>query len=86
MSPRIFPPFPEIADKVEFINNTIKYISNCDLLIVAGTSLTVYPASGFISYFRGKNLVIINKMTTSYDNVADLVIDDDIEYVFKNLK
>ncbi len=70
----------------EIINNTIKYISNCDLLIVAGTSLTVYPASGFISYFRGKNLVIINKMTTSYDNVADLVIDDDIEYVFKNLK
>ena len=66
--------------------STIKYISSCDLLIIAGTSLTVYPASGFISYFKGKNLVIINKMTTSFDNSADLVINDDIEKVFKSLK
>jgi NAD-dependent deacetylase len=66
--------------------STIKYISSCDLLIIAGTSLTVYPASGFISYFKGKNLVIINKMTTSFDNNADLVINDDIEKVFKVLK
>ena len=70
----------------DVITNTIKYISSCDLLIVAGTSLTVYPASGFISYFKGKNLVIINKMTTNYDKMADLVIDDDIEKVFKSLK
>ena len=70
----------------EVITNTIKYISSCDLLIVAGTSLTVYPASGFISYFKGKHLVIINKMTTNYDNMADLVINDDIEKVFKSLK
>lgn len=68
------------------INSTIKYISNSDLLIVAGTSLTVYPASGFINYFKGKNLVIINKMTTSFDNIADLVINDDIEHIFSNLK
>ncbi len=68
------------------INDTIKYISNADLLIIAGTSLTVYPASGFIRFFRGRNLVIINKMTTSYDNNANLVINDDIEKVFKNLK
>ena len=68
------------------ITNTIKYISNCDLLIVAGTSLTVYPASGFIRYFKGKNLVIINKMTTSYDSVADLIISEDIEHVFRSLK
>jgi len=66
--------------------SAIKYISSCDLLIIAGTSLTVYPASGFISYFKGKNLVIINKMTTSFDNSADLVINDDIEKVFKSLK
>ena len=66
--------------------STIKYISNADLLIIAGTSLTVYPASGFISYFKGRNLVIINKMTTNYDNNADLVINDDIEKVFKSLK
>lgn len=73
-----------LDDKV--INDTIKYISNADLLIIAGTSLTVYPASGFIRFFRGKNLVIINKMTTSYDNKSDLVINDDIEKVFKSLK
>ena len=70
----------------DIITNAIKYISHCDLLIVAGTSLTVYPASGFINYFKGKNLVIINKMTTSFDNKADLVINDDIEKVFKTLK
>ena len=68
------------------IMESIKHISNADLLIVAGTSLTVYPASGFINYFKGKNLVIINKMTTSFDNKADLVINEDIEKVFKNLK
>ena len=68
------------------INSTIKYISNSDLLIVAGTSLTVYPASGFIEFFKGNNLVIINKMTTSFDNIADLVINDDIEHIFSNLK
>lgn len=77
--------YEESLDEKTIID-AIKYISNCDLLIVAGTSLTVYPASGFIRYFKGKNLVIINKMTTSYDNKADLVINDDIEYVFKNLK
>ena len=70
----------------EVISDTIKYISNADLLIVAGTSLTVYPASGFISYFRGKHLVIINKMTTNYDKVADLVINDDLNKIFKALK
>ena len=68
------------------IMESIKHISNADLLIVAGTSLTVYPASGFINYFKGKNLVIINKMTTSFDNKADLVINEDIEKIFKNLK
>lgn len=69
----------------EVINKTINYISNADLLIVAGTSLTVYPASGFIDFFKGKNLVIINKMTTNYDNRADLVINDDLNEVFKKL-
>ena len=68
------------------IIDTINYISHCDLLIIAGTSLTVYPASGFINYFKGKNLVIINKMTTSFDSVANLVINDDLEHIFSNLK
>lgn len=69
----------------EVINKTIEAISKCDLLLVLGTSLTVYPASNFINYFKGSNLVIINKMLTSYDSLADLVINDDLDYVFKNL-
>ncbi len=68
------------------INNTIKYISNCDLLIIAGTSLTVYPAASFIHYFNGKHIVIINKDTTPMDNIADLVINDSIGNVFSKLK
>ena len=70
----------------ETIKNTIKYISNCDLLIIAGTSLTVYPASSFIHYFKGKHIVIINKDTTPMDNLADLVINDSLGNVTKHLK
>lgn len=67
------------------IKDTIKYISNCDLLIIAGTSLTVYPASSFIHYFQGKYLVIINKDITPMDNTANLVINDSLGNVFKEL-
>ena len=69
----------------DIINKTIKYISNCDLLIVAGTSLTVYPAASFIRYFNGKHLVIINKDTTPMDNIGDLVINDSLGNVFSKL-
>ena len=64
----------------------INAISACDLLIVAGSSLTVYPASGFIRYFNGNHLVIINNDDTNYDNIADLVIHDKIGNVFSKLK
>ena len=67
------------------INNTIKYISNADVLIIAGTSLTVYPASSFIRFFQGKHLVIINKSITPMDNLAELVINDSLGNVFNNL-
>ncbi len=67
-------------------NNGLYAISKADLLIVAGTSLTVYPASGMINYFKGKNLVIINRDTTEYDKKANLVINDDLKKVFSNLK
>ena len=66
-------------------NIAIDYISKCDLLIVAGTSLTVEPASSLINYFHGKNLVIINNDNTSYDNKAALVINDDLSKVFNSL-
>lgn len=64
----------------------IKEISNCDMLMVLGTSLTVYPASDLINYFRGKYLVIINRDQTAYDYKADLVINKELKEVFNNLK
>ena len=62
-----------------------KYISECDLLIVAGTSLTVEPAASLINYFRGKNLVIINNDETPYDKRTTLIINEDLTSVFKLL-
>lgn len=64
---------------------SIQAISNADTLIIGGTSLVVYPAAGLIDYFNGKNLVLINKSITPYDNRADLVINDDIAKVFENV-
>ena len=63
-----------------------RFIQKADMLIVAGTSLTVQPASGLISLFRGKYLVIINKTKTPYDQMADLVINDPLKKVFEKLK
>lgn len=60
-----------------------KYISKCDLLIVGGTSLTVYPAAYLVNYFKGKYFVIINKTETPYDSYANLIIRDPIGEVFK---
>ena len=68
------------------VSESIRNIANADTLIVAGTSLMVYPAAGLIKYFNGKNLVIINKDTTSYDSIANLVINDDLKNVFSKLK
>ena len=48
------------------------------MLIVAGTSLNVYPAAGFIQYYKGNKLVLINKSETPYDRKADLLIHDSI--------
>ena len=64
------------------IRNSIKAIESADLMIVAGTSLTVYPASGLLNYFKGSNLVLINKSITPYDNRASLVINDSLGKVF----
>ena len=60
-------------------------VMSADLLIVAGTSLTVYPAAGLIRYFRGKHLVLINRDETPYDDQADLVIHDSLGTVFGQL-
>ena len=68
------------------INLSISAIMTCDTLIIVGTSLTVYPAAGFVRYFRGKNLVVINKQRTDYDNMCDLVLNEDIIKVIENIK
>ena len=69
----------------ETIENSTAAIKNSDLKIVAGTSLTVQPASSLINFFRGKNLVLINRDSTPYDNKANLVINDSLGKVFSNL-
>ena len=56
------------------IQGAIRSISQADTLIIGGTSLVVYPAAGLIDYFRGRNLVLINKSTTPADSKANLVI------------
>lgn len=67
------------------LNQAIEAIKNAEVLIVAGTSLTVYPASGLIRFFKGKHLILINKEKTSYDTLADLVIHKSLGSVFQYL-
>lgn len=56
------------------LSRSIEHIRNADVLLIGGTSLTVYPAAGLIDYYRGTKLVLINKSATSRDSQADLVI------------
>ena len=67
------------------VERAITAIANADLLIVAGTSLTVQPASSLINYFKGKNLILINRDTTPYNYKANLVINDGLGNVFKEI-
>ena len=69
----------------DVINGALNAIKNADTLIIGGTSLVVYPAAGFVDYFRGKNLILINKSSTQYDNKANLVINDSIGKVLKSV-
>ena len=74
--------YEEVLDD-ECVNGAISAISAADTLIIGGTSLVVYPAAGLIRYFRGNNLVLINKQATGYDSKANLVINDQIGKVMK---
>ena len=67
------------------IEKSVMAIYNADLLIVGGTSLTVYPAAGLLRYYRGNRLVLINRDETPYDRQADLVIHDSLGTVFGQL-
>ena len=63
----------------------ISYVYKAETLIVAGTSLTVEPACSLVKLFNGKNLIIINKDSTQYDNLATLVIHDSLKNVIGKL-
>ena len=63
----------------------VRAIAGADLLIVAGTSLSVYPAAGFLEYFRGDHLVLINRDKTPLDGVAELVIHEKVGEVLSQL-
>ena len=69
----------------EIITKSINAIANADLLIVAGTSLVVQPAASLINYYIGKNMVLINRDSTPYDNIANLVIHESLGKVFKKI-
>lgn len=62
----------------DVVMHAVEAISEADTLIVGGTSLVVYPAAGLINYFRGKDIILINKSETGYDSQATLVINDSI--------
>ena len=63
----------------------VSAIRRADLLIVGGTSLTVYPAAGLLQYYRGNRLVLINRDETPYDNYANLVFHDSLGKIFSQL-
>ncbi len=70
----------------ETVASAIHAIRTADMLIVAGTSLTVYPAAGLLRYFRGKHLVLINRDVTPVDSAAELVIHDRVGQVLSQIE
>lgn len=67
------------------VSGALNALENADLLIIGGTSLTVYPAAGMIRYYNGKHIVLINRDETASDGVADLVIHDSIGKVLSQI-
>ena len=67
------------------IEGAVSAIANADMLIVAGTSLTVYPAAGLVNYYRGNRMVLINRDITPYDHHADLVFHCSLGEIFNKL-
>ncbi len=70
----------------DVVSGAVNAIARADMLIVAGTSLTVYPAAGLVRYFRGKHLVLINRDATPMDDECELVIHDKVGEVLEALK
>lgn len=67
------------------VRGALRVISQADVMIVAGTSLTVYPAAGFLDYFDGRELVLINRDPTPADGKASLVIHDKVGEVLDGI-
>lgn len=69
----------------ETVQGACEHIMRADTLIVAGTSLTVYPAAGFVRYFSGKNLVLINRDPTPMDDMATFITRENVGEVLSEL-
>jgi len=67
------------------IEESVRAIQNADMLIIGGTSLAVYPATGLIDYYSGNKLVLVNKTPTPRDGMADLVVHGSIGEIFSQL-
>ena len=81
---------PDVTLYGEMLNEkvttqAIREIEKADTLIIIGTSLTVYPAAYYITYFKGKNLVIINETETKSDRIANLIIREKFAKVMKEV-
>lgn len=72
--------------KDDVILGSINKILGADTVIVGGTSLNVYPSAGILRYFKGKNLVLINKTVTAYDDRANVIIREPIGEVLNKIK
>lgn len=70
----------------ETLEKAVSAITQADMLIVAGSSLTVYPAAGLIRYYRGRRMALINRDETPYDGEADLVLHRQLGDVFRYLE
>ena len=75
----------EEALNANVLDEGIHAIQNTDLLIVAGTSLTVYPAAGLLRYYSGRRLVLINRNATPYDSYASLVFHENLGNIFSQI-
>ncbi len=76
--------YEEMLDE-QVMSEAVKLISRAEILIIGGTSLSVYPSTGLIRYYQGEKLVLINKSVTSFDREADLLINEGLGEVFMNL-
>ena len=89
--PFLLPDMQEAVKRIEealdenTVAKAVSAIRKADLLIVGGTSLTVYPAAGLLRYYRGDRLVLINRDATPYDAYADLVFHASLGTIFSQL-